>query len=686
MPSMRVRPSGLARMWSLLLIVVLSMVTLTACKDANDPACSDSDDAPLLSVGDSGGPMCEPPEPDCEDCGGAWGDPHLSTFDGLVYDLQAVGEFTAADLGGAEVQVRFAPWGDSRTVSLVTGVAIATDQGDVSITIDAATSEIKVRIDGEERDLADSPVRLGDGLMGIAPGGDYVLAWPDGRLVAVTDHGGYVSLLVDAGPASASSGVLGDSDGVREDAFTTRQGNDLGIRLSDAQLYGEFAESWRITDEGSAFWYADGTSTETFTDRTFPDEVVSLASFSAEQRVAALAVCEETGVTEAAVLDACVFDVAATGDASFALAALLVQERTNAEDPESSIVPSVGEGTAWVTTLDGLSLLVPDRVHASDSTNLYVLAGDSEGRALVAAIDAATGTESWRVSGVVDACGVGVLDDDRIAVVGRSDGPLAVDGVASLAVLDAATGAVVALTAWVGDAGFSSYCSPMVVAGDVVAMTNSQGAIKAWDVSDEPTPAWELTDLERVSGSIAAVRDTVVVTSQADEGGRQAMLIDATTGAILDTHPLAGRDHAGTGAMVVSGDTVVVSLVYDVDEPTRLGTVTALTVSGGQLEPAWDFGVWNEAAGKDADHTFSRALGAFSAGEGLVIGHAGNELIAIDPASGAVKWRYVPGGFRWTDAPAAIADGVIWDGAFGGPLLSLVSTDGEFLGSNHLGD
>ncbi len=681
----RTQSVGLARLWSLLLIVVLSVVALTACEDAPDPNCPGPDDPPLMSVADGGPSTCDPPDPDCEGCGGAWGDPHITTLDGAVYDLQAVGEFTAASWEGVEVQTRFAPWGDSRTVSVVTGVAVSTQDHTVSMIVDPATSDIGVRVDGETRDLTVGPVRLGEAFVGIAPGGDYVISWPDGSHVAVAGRG-YLSVFVDAAEQPASSGLFGDIDGDTADAYTTRDGTDLGLGISDEDLYGVFAESWRITDEDSAFWYADGTSTETFTDRTFPDAYVTIDDFDAAERDAALAICQDAGVTEGPVLEACVFDLVATSDTSFAQAAVIAQQRTNAtaltgsSDLTAGTDLAAGEGTEWMTVLPGRDLSANDLIHASDSSQVYVLTTDSEGTESLTAINAATGSEVWTVDGVEAACGVGVLNDGRLAVVGTADGSLAVKDAASLTVLDPSTGAALASTPWEGQGSLGIYCSPMAVAGDIVAVTNSQGAVKAWDASLESAPSWDLTDLERVGGSLVVVRDSFVVTSQSDDGGRQAVLIDAATGEVRDTHAVAGRDQYSNGiTMLVSGDTVVISLVGDVDDPSRLGTITALTVEEGQLVPAWEFGAWDDSAGEDADHTFSRSLGAFSTGDGLVIGHAGNELFAIDASTGALKWRYVPRGFRWTEAAAPVVNGVIWDGAFGGPLLSTVSTEGELV-------
>jgi hypothetical protein len=58
-------------------------------------------------------------------------------------------------------------------------------------------------------------------------------------------------------------------------------------------LYGQFADAWRVTDASSLFDYDAGTSTATFTDRSFPTEQQALAleSFPPDQSAAGETAC-----------------------------------------------------------------------------------------------------------------------------------------------------------------------------------------------------------------------------------------------------------------------------------------------------------------------------------------------------------------------------------------------------------
>ena len=64
----------------------------------------------------------------------AWGDVHLTTFDGLYYNFQAEGEFVLAQSTVAgdtfAVQARMAPYSANSTVSVMTmiGARVGTDQ------------------------------------------------------------------------------------------------------------------------------------------------------------------------------------------------------------------------------------------------------------------------------------------------------------------------------------------------------------------------------------------------------------------------------------------------------------------------------------------------------------------------------------------------------------------------------
>jgi hypothetical protein len=99
-------------------------------------------------------------------------------------------------------------------------------------------------------------------------------------------------------------------------------------------LYRQFGDSWRIQTSESLFDYPLGQSTADFTDTAFPRQLVTLNGVAPARIDAALTTCQDAGVDEA-LLDGCVFDVAATGDNSFANAAAnaianaVVQELTD---------------------------------------------------------------------------------------------------------------------------------------------------------------------------------------------------------------------------------------------------------------------------------------------------------------------------------------------------------------------
>jgi hypothetical protein len=100
-------------------------------------------------------------------------------------------------------------------------------------------------------------------------------------------------------------------------------------------LYRTFANAWRVTDKTSLFVYAPGTSTATFTDEDWPAEKppcklkpqfeipgaptpVNIDIEKAKQ------ICK--GVTIDGLNRDCVFDVATTGDETFAKGYLLAQD------------------------------------------------------------------------------------------------------------------------------------------------------------------------------------------------------------------------------------------------------------------------------------------------------------------------------------------------------------------------
>jgi hypothetical protein len=156
--------------------------------------------------------------------------------------------------------------------------------------------------------------------------GAWVIAWPDGTTGRIRASGRHLDLLVGPGTSAGTLvGLLGNADGNPKGDLVARDGLVLGTKFSSAELYGRFAESWRINQDQSLFHYAQGESSATFTDRSVPREHVTLASLGAAPRAAAERVCRAAGITASDPLAECTLDLAVTGDRSFLSSATLAQ-------------------------------------------------------------------------------------------------------------------------------------------------------------------------------------------------------------------------------------------------------------------------------------------------------------------------------------------------------------------------
>ena len=289
--------------------------------------------------------------PPCTTCATSWGDPHVVTFDSAYYNFQQVGEFvlTKSDLNDFQIQVRQAPFGGtSQTVAA--NVAVAFEVAGHRVGIYLANPGVTTRVDG-------AVVALSAGTYPL-PGGGYILNspstdqeavfWPDGSFASVNYAGVvYLTLAVSvaADQAGHLSGLLGNDDGNPQNDFTTSSGAVLPDPPSTAQLYGEFSDSWRITQPESLFDYGTSQTTATFTDLNFPYGLDSTSTLPPDVAAAAAALCQAAGVTAEPYLDNCILDVALTGDATAASAADVVQSFEGATAGTQSITLASGDGT-----------------------------------------------------------------------------------------------------------------------------------------------------------------------------------------------------------------------------------------------------------------------------------------------------------------------------------------------------
>lgn len=285
------------------------------------------------------------------------GDPHTRTVDGTSYDFQAVGEFTLLRDGERlEVQTRQSPVGTANPitdgysglttcVSINTAVAVRFDKHRIALQprregrLQFYVGGKAARLPAEGIDLDGHRVTAFDanGQMGIR------LDLQDESVVLITpmfwSAHNVAYLNISVSNTGATEGLMGF---IPRDSWLPRlrDGGDVGpmpASLADrySVLYEKFAESWRVTDDSSLFVYKPGTSTETFTDRDWPGgkppcevrpdfQIPGVGVFEGMPVDKAREICSLVTIDD--LHSSCVFDVATTGDPTFAEGYQLAQE------------------------------------------------------------------------------------------------------------------------------------------------------------------------------------------------------------------------------------------------------------------------------------------------------------------------------------------------------------------------
>ncbi|TVR04490.1 MAG: hypothetical protein EA398_01930 [Deltaproteobacteria bacterium] len=252
---------------------------------------------------------------------GSGGDPWFDTFDGMAYAYHGLGEFVlveAVEGSPFAIQVRHEPvGGECPAVALTTAAAVRVGEQRVMFSVH---DDAFIRVDGQPVSLPAGILPLDDGVVleqVDGRGERYELRWPSGERVGVFNNlHGFVDVRV-ALPERRQGGVqglLGNYNGDRGDDFMTRDGDVLDTPIPWPVLNNVFGDSWRITAAESLFHYAEGESTETFTDRSFPAVPTRLSDLDETARDDAEALCEAAGIEARHHLEACIIDVVCTGN------------------------------------------------------------------------------------------------------------------------------------------------------------------------------------------------------------------------------------------------------------------------------------------------------------------------------------------------------------------------------------
>ena len=273
--------------------------------------------------------------------GRAWGDIHVQTMDGATYDFQAAGEFVASrsTAGDFEVQLRLESTGFSNFVSIVTAVAMLVDTSRASV---ALRREPMLSVEGQPLTLSPG------GSLDLPEGGrierserGYEIFWSDGSSLFIKVGKGHLNAFLRPASTRRStvSGLFGNFNGNAMDDIDAMTAIGALGSGTDSALNAGLAELARsllfddddcrlVSQQTSLFEYAPGQSTRTFRKPT-PKREASAAGLPASWRRQARAACEEAGVTDRDLLEACIVDVGYTRDESFAETAVAVQARNN---------------------------------------------------------------------------------------------------------------------------------------------------------------------------------------------------------------------------------------------------------------------------------------------------------------------------------------------------------------------
>lgn len=287
------------------------------------------------------------------------GDPHIHTVDGKSYDFQAAGEFTLLrDRDGMEIQSRQTPVltanpitdsysGLTSCVSLNTAVAARVGSHRIAYQPGHERSRLQFLLDGKPAQLSIEGIDLeGHRVSAFDVGGKTGLRvdYEHGPVLMITplfwtSHG--LSYLdVSVSHTDGNEGIMGSiHNGTWLPALPS--GATVGPMPASLPeryfaLYRTFANAWRVTDKTSLFVYEPGTSTATFTDEDWPAEkppcrlkpqfaipgVPTPVNIEIER---AKQICR--GVTIDDLHRNCVFDVATTGDETFAWGYLVAQDQ-----------------------------------------------------------------------------------------------------------------------------------------------------------------------------------------------------------------------------------------------------------------------------------------------------------------------------------------------------------------------
>ncbi len=238
------------------------------------------------------------------------GDTHLDTFQGLLYDFQASGDFVVAqadpDFLVVARQVSGAPTWPNADVNH----AIATRMGKDRVAVCLAPARLNVN--GENTELGDGKVfSTPDGVDIWRIGNVYLITGASGNSVRAEVNATWINVSVGLGKwPTKVSGLLANAGG-NVNQIAARDGGVLTAPFAFQELYQRYGQSWRVAKEEESLLSACG---EKSVETGNPERTFYAGDLDKQVYQRTRGVCTAAGVKGNALLDACTLDVAVIGN------------------------------------------------------------------------------------------------------------------------------------------------------------------------------------------------------------------------------------------------------------------------------------------------------------------------------------------------------------------------------------
>ena len=242
------------------------------------------------------------------------GDTHVHPFNGdTEYDFQAFGDFVLVQAGPDFLVHTRQVQGPPGYPGTATNTAVAVMMGRTRVAV--YLQPARLVIDGETNNLADGKtVILPTGVQVTHKDTEYVISDESGNFVHadLVKNGSealWMNVTVDLGrsPDSRVRGLLGNPSD-KPDEIKTANGVTLKVPVDVKDLYGQFADSWRVDPAKSLFVELPPAPAGA------PKKPLTAEDLDPADKAHALEVCKAAGITNAALLDDCVLDTTVLKD------------------------------------------------------------------------------------------------------------------------------------------------------------------------------------------------------------------------------------------------------------------------------------------------------------------------------------------------------------------------------------